>query len=114
MTKTTKQIIGNIGEEKAVELLIKKGFSILERNYRYKKAEIDIIAKYDTFLVFIEVKTRKNNDFGNPEETVSERKIELFQNAAEHFMIENNINLMLRFDIIAITGNEIIHFEDAF
>ena len=114
MTKTTKQIIGNIGEEKAVELLIKKGFSILERNYRYKKAEIDIIAKYDTFLVFIEVKTRKNNNFGNPEETVSERKIELFQNAAEHFMIENNINLMLRFDIIAITGNEIIHFEDAF
>lgn len=112
--KTTKQIIGDLGEEKASELLSKKGYKIIETNYRFKKAEIDIIAKNDLFLVFIEVKTRKNNNFGNPEEFVSERKIELFQETAEHYMLDNKINLNLRFDIISVIGNEIEHFEDAF
>ena len=114
MSKTTKQLIGDAGEKQAVEFLVQKGYQILEKNYRYKKAEVDIIVKNDLFLVFVEVKTRKNNQFGNPEETVSERKIELFQDAAEHYMTENNINLNLRFDIFAITGTEIDHFEDAF
>lgn len=114
MSKTSKQITGNIGEAKATDLLTRKGFEILEKNYRYKKAEIDIIVKNELFIVFVEVKTRKNNKFGNPEDTVSERKIELFQDAAEHYMLENNINLNLRFDIIAITDVEIEHFEDAF
>lgn len=112
--KTDKQKIGNLGEEKASELLSKKGYKIVETNYRFKKAEIDIIAKNDLFLIFVEVKTRKNNKFGNPEEFVSERKIELFQDTAEFYMLEHNINLNLRFDIISVTGDEIEHFEDAF
>lgn len=112
--KTPKQITGTLGEERASELLSKKGYKIIETNYRFKKAEVDIIAKNDLFLVFVEVKTRKNNKFGNPEEFVSERKIELFQETAEYYMEENNISLNLRFDIISVTGSQIEHFEDAF
>jgi len=112
--KTQKQLIGNKGEQLASHFLKEQGFEIIEQNYRHKRAEIDIIAKNDLFLVFIEVKTRKNNKFGHPEETVTKRKIELFQETAEHYMIENNIPLNLRFDIIAITGTKIEHLKDAF
>ena len=114
MAKTDKQIIGQLGEYKAITTLQNVGFQILEQNYRYKKAEIDIIAQNDLFLLFVEVKTRKNNRFGNPEEFVSERKIELFQETAEYYMEQNSINLNLRFDIISVTGTDVEHFKDAF
>ena len=59
----SKKEIGNLGEQQAVEFLIQNNFAILQQNYRYKRAEIDIIAQKDNCLHFIEVKTRKNNTF---------------------------------------------------
>jgi len=112
--KTAKQTIGQRGEELASNYLVEKGYTILHQNYRYKRAEIDIIATKANFIVFVEVKTRKNALFGNPEEFVSERKQELFYEAAEHYFVENAITLHLRFDIISILKQEVAHFEDAF
>ena len=114
MAKTIKQIKGGAGEKKAIDFLIKNEYLILEKNYRFQKAEIDIIAQKENFILFIEVKTRKNSSYGYPEDFVSERKKELFHETAEYYMDKNNIMLNLRFDIIAIVDNEIIHFKDAF
>ena len=68
------KITGNIGEENAVNYLIQNKFTILERNYRFKRCEIDIIAKKDNCIHFIEVKIRKNNLFGYPEDFVSDNQ----------------------------------------
>ena len=75
---TSTKDIGDKGEERAVTYLISNQFQIIEKNYRYKRAEVDIIAQKDNCLHFIEVKTRKNDAFGFPEEFVSDRKVELF------------------------------------
>ena len=70
----TNKDIGNNGEDKAVEFLITNKYSILVRNYRYKRCEIDIIAKNKDCIHFIEVKIRKNNIFGYPEDFVSDNQ----------------------------------------
>ena len=118
MAKTSKQIIGQKGEEFAGKYLIENGYKIVERNYRFKRAEIDIIAKKGKLLVFIEVKTRKNNNFGFPEEFVSDRKIELFGLSSEEYIEQIEWEGNIRFDVIALTAIkasfEIEHFEDAF
>ncbi|MBP7184505.1 MAG: YraN family protein, partial [Saprospiraceae bacterium] len=110
---------GILGEELACNFLVKKGYSILERNWRYKKAEIDIIAMKDDVLIFIEVKTRKNANFGNPEEFVSEKKQKFMLEAAPIYMEKINHEWEIRFDIIGIVLREsvtldIVHIEDAF
>lgn len=110
---------GILGEELACNFLVKKGYFILERNWRYKKAEIDIIAMKDDVLIFIEVKTRKNANFGNPEEFVSEKKQKFMLEAAPIYMEKINHEWEIRFDIIGIVLREsvtldIVHIEDAF
>lgn len=110
---TTKKI-GDKGEKRACNFLIEQGYLILEKNYRYKRAEIDIIAKKGDLIAFIEVKYRKNIDFGNPEDFVGEKKEELILMAADEYTYQNKWDRAIRFDIIAITGREIEHFEDAF
>lgn len=114
MARTSKQLIGNKGEKLACIFLSNNGYEIIEQNFRYKRAEVDIIAKKESFIIFIEVKTRKNNQYGNPEEFVSERKQELFHEVAEYYLEENVIEFNLRFDIISVMGEEIEHFKDAF
>ena len=114
VTKNT----GILGENMAAEVLIQKGYLIRERNYRYKRSEIDIIAEKDGILVFIEVKTRKSIRFGFPEEFVSEKKAEMVITAAEQYIYETEWKKDIRFDIVSIVmnenGSEIQHFEDAF
>ncbi|UZR92694.1 YraN family protein [Chondrinema litorale] len=110
---------GKIGENLAVNYLSKKGFKILERNFRYKKAEIDIIASNEKFVLFIEVKTRSKTTFGYPEEFVSEQQEERIMNAATHFLETTGApHQFIRFDIISIIKNssqqELVHIEDAF
>jgi putative endonuclease len=109
---------GRLGEEIAQDFLIKKGYQILEKNYRYKRSEIDLIALYNGTVIFIEVKLRKNENFGFPEEFVSKRKEELVKEAAENYVFEKNWLKNIRFDIISIIKTtfkeEIIHLEDAF
>lgn len=112
--------IGQIGERLAEKHLISAGYTILEKNWRFKKAEIDIIAKIENILVFVEVKARSNNYFGQPEAFVTAEKEALIQDAAQRYMEEIDHNWEIRFDIIAVLfGKEgqnpqIEHFKDAF
>ena len=111
--------LGTTGEVIAADYLQKEGFRILAKNFRYKKAEIDLIAQKDKLLIFVEIKTRSSDKFGFPEEFVSNRKIELFLMAAEEFILQKDWMHDIRFDIISISasgnGNfNIHHIEDAF
>lgn len=115
MTKNTNTEIGRRGEQRALDFLKNKNYEILETNYRFGRSEIDIIASHNHTIIFIEVKFRKNNFFGNPEDFVSTAQAERVHLAAEQYTFENKWNNNIRFDIIAITSTlEILHLEDAF
>jgi len=109
---------GNEGEEIARAHLLKMGYTILEKNWRHKHLEIDIIASINRTLVIVEVKLRANAFFGNPEEFVTISKQKKLIKAADFYIKENNINWETRFDIIAIIQNTSVlrveHFEGAF
>lgn len=110
--------LGKKGEEAAVRYLQQKGYSIVQRNWINNKIEIDIIAQNDEFIVFTEVKTRSSDYWGNPEEAVSKGKIKRIVDAADFYLREKDIDLPVRFDVIAViwTGEkfEIDHIDDAF
>ena len=78
--------LGKEGELIAVMFLQKENFHILKTNWRYQKSEVDIIAKKDDFLVFVEVKTRGSKKFGKPEEAIDKKKMALYKNAAEGYL----------------------------
>ena len=86
--------LGHIGEQLAIEYLLKKEYKILERNYRYKKAEVDILAQKEDELIVIEVKTRTSNYFGNPEEFVNYKKIKLLTEAVDNYINEKDFCLL--------------------
>ena len=110
--------IGKEGEDRAVRFLINAGFKIKNRNWRFGKNEIDIIAEKENLLVIVEVKTRTNDYFENPKEAVTKKKQRFIIKATEAYIQQFNINLETRFDIISVlTHNgkiEIEHIEDAF
>jgi len=110
--------LGIEGEKLAVAHLRKEGYEILETNYRFQKAEADIIAQKAEILAVVEVKTRTSADFGNPEDFVTPKKIKLVVKAIDQYVNENDLNVEVRFDIIAIlldkSKREINHIEDAF
>lgn len=108
---------GNEGEKQAAEYLRGKGYEILVRNYRHKHAEIDLIIKKGSFIVFVEVKTRSYSFYGEPEAFVDSKKAATVIRAAEQYTYENKYEGNIRFDIVSVkTGDnpEIVHFEDAF
>jgi putative endonuclease len=108
-------VSGQKAEKKAALFLQEKGYEILERNYRYKRSEIDIIARKENTLVFVEVKYRSKNSYGNPEASVDEKKETQVLNGAENYIFEKDWNGEIRFDIISILSSHVIeHFEDAF
>ena len=117
--KTTRQV-GDEGEELAAAYLESKGWIIIDRNYFFEKAEIDIVAYDHESIVFVEVKTRSSIFFGRPEEFVTNSKEQNMRKAAEAWVYERKMETALvRFDIIAIVQKEnhapdITHFEDAF
>jgi len=114
--------LGRHGEARAKEVLIQKGYEIVKENFRYKRAEIDIIVKDEPkkLLVFVEVKTRSNKKFGEPEEAVTEQKMKQLVKSAEGFLMTNEgyDEYDKRFDVIAIMiegKKEMInHIENAF
>ncbi len=110
--------LGKKGEELAINFLIKKGYTILDKNYRYLKAEVDIIAQKEDILAVVEVKTRSSRDFGLPQDFVNQKKIKLLVMATDHYVISKDLDVNVRFDIIAIVHEnnkfEIEHIEDAF
>ena len=111
--------LGKKAEDLAAEFLVKNGYKILVRNFRYQKAEIDIIAEKDHLIIITEVKARSTDAFMLPQQAVNKRKISLIVSAANHFMEEFNKNQEVRFDIISVLPDEkgkliIEHIEDAF
>ena len=114
--------LGKKGEDLAVEHLLQNDYTILERNWTFQKAEIDIIAKKENFLAVIEVKTRSTLDFGSPQDFVKQKKIQLLIKAVNAYINDREKDfddaLEIRFDIIAIHKSEetfaIEHLTDAF
>jgi len=110
--------LGKLGEELAVEFLRKNGYEILETNWTFQKAEIDIIAKKENTLAIVEVKTRSSIEFGLPQDFVKPKKIQLLVKAVDAYVIEKDLDIDVRFDIIAIhkEGKSFVmdHLIDAF
>lgn len=110
--------LGNKGEQLAVDFLIENGYDIVERNYRFDRAEVDIMAKKDQILAIIEVKTRSTSDFGDPQDFLKPKQIQRIVKAVDEYVIENKLNVEVRFDIIAIVkeknGFSVEHLENAF
>jgi putative endonuclease len=110
--------LGKFGENLAAEFLVLHGYDVLETNWTFQKAEIDIIAQKDNTLAIVEVKTRSSISFGLPQDFVKPKKIQLLVMAVNEYVASNNLNVEVRFDIIAIhkEGDEfkLEHIEDAF
>lgn len=110
---------GAKAEELAVHFLIEKGYKILARNYRFQKAEIDIIAEIGETIIIIEVKARSTDVFLLPQEAVNKKKIRLIVSATNHYLEENSLEKEVRFDIISVLPDQskkltITHIENAF
>lgn len=97
---------GIIGEKLAEEYLLKKGFVILHKNWRFSHWEVDIIASQNNFLHFIEVKTRRTKTYGLPEEDVTRKKIENLIYASEEYTFQNPQWTKIQFDILSINLNK--------
>ena len=110
--------LGKLGEELAVEFLRKEGYEILETNWTFQKAEIDIIAQKENILAVVEVKTRSSLEFGLPQDFVKPKKIQLLVKAINEYVVSKNLDIEVRFDIIAIHKEDksfaIEHLKDAF
>ena len=110
-----KKLLGRVGEKRAVDFLKKNGFKILKTNYKTIVGEIDIIAEEKGVIVFIEVKTRSNDNYGNPCEAVDKRKQEKYYKTATYYLQkEKKTDFECRFDVIEIENGEINHIFNAF
>ncbi|MGM0546753.1 MAG: YraN family protein [Bacteroidota bacterium] len=121
MSKKSNREIGNEAEELATAYLESKGYTIMERNYHFERAEVDIVAyNNESCIVFVEVKMRSSNNYGPPEAYVDDNKIQNVYKAAEAWIYERKMDgVPVRFDVISILqkNNEapdIKHFENAF
>lgn len=113
------QTIGKWGENQAEEFLVRKGYEIVDKNYRTPEGEIDLICQHDGDLVFVEVKTRSNTNMGYPEEAVTAEKWSHLVSTAELYLADHpDTNQNWRVDIIAIIGSrksgliDLTHFEN--
>ncbi|UAM97937.1 YraN family protein [Polaribacter litorisediminis] len=110
--------LGKKGEKLAIDFLIKNEYKILEKNYRYLKAEVDIIAKKGAVLAVVEVKTRSTDYFGDPQDFITPKKIKLLLSAVDYYVVQRDLDVEVRFDIIAIihqkNETKIDHLKDAF
>lgn len=111
-------ILGKQGEEMAVAFLQEKGYEIVARNFRFQKAEVDIIARKEGVLAVVEVKTRSSLDFGDPAQFLKRRQIQHLMSAIDYFVNDHELDVDVRFDIVAIIknqqGTQVEHMEDAF
>ena len=112
----SKKDIGNYGEKIARKFLKKLGYKIIDKNYRTRAGEIDIIAKDQKSFVFVEVKTRSDARFGHPEQNVHFHKMRHFLSSVQVYLLENNIRDPFRLDVVSIDLShkppEIIHFKN--
>ncbi len=109
---------GKEGEEIAVAHLIEKGYEVIGRNYRFLQGEIDIIAQKKGFLAMVEVRARSNDKVIRIADTVTKKKISLLVMVADRYVTERNLDVEVRFDIIAILKNKRVfsveHIKGAF
>ncbi|MEE1170054.1 MAG: YraN family protein [Anaerovoracaceae bacterium] len=107
-----RQQTGKFGEDAAAEYLVRNGYRIIERNFRCRLGEIDIIAQRGDIVAFVEVKTRLGNMFGRPAEAVGREKQKHIRRVAQIFMSIKKLHpLKIRFDVLEVTLN---HIENAF
>lgn len=109
---------GKAGEEAAAQFLSSKGYTIVERNFRFRRAEIDLIIQKDNWLVFVEVKARSSDEYGYPESFVDQKKIKNVLLGAAEYLHQTDWKGHVRYDVVSVSirGQEmdIHHFEDAF
>lgn len=112
---STRQI-GTEKEKLAATYLQEQGYEIVAYNFTCRQGELDLIARKNEYLVFVEVKYRKNNRFGKAEEAVNVRKQTRMQKAAQYYLYKEKIsqNTPCRFDVVAINQDEITLIENAF
>jgi len=102
-----RRSLGDRGEDMAAAHLKKQGYKILERNYRTPIGEIDLVARHQGALVFIEVKTRRSRRFGSPQEAVHPAKQERLRNLAEYYLQQQGLGeVTVRFDVVGILWQE--------
>lgn len=110
--------LGKKGEDLAVNFLKEQGYEILQRNYSFQKAEVDILARKEAILAVVEVKTRSTNVFGNPQDFLKPKQIQRIVKAVDNYVTSKQLDVEVRFDIIAIVKNghqyDIDHLENAF
>ncbi len=110
--------LGKEGEKAACDYLIQKGYTILERNYRFHRNEVDIIATFNDELIAVEVKSRSSAFFGNPEEFIKSTQIQTIVKAVDAYIQQRDLDIEVRFDVISVTkikGElDINHIENAF
>lgn len=111
-----KRETGAAYELKAEEYLLGNGYRILERNFRNRSGEIDLIAKKEDYICFVEVKYRTTSDFGSPLEAVNVRKQNQIRKVALYYLMKNKLSewTPCRFDVIAFEGEKLTHIENAF
>lgn len=114
--RRNKRTIGSRYEESAAAFLEQNGYSILEKNYRDRYGEIDLVAEEGRYLVFVEVKYRKNRDCGYPEEAVNSEKQKRIRHTARYYLYKHGLSeeTPCRFDVVAVMGDEIRLIKDAF
>lgn len=110
-----KKLLGKVGEKQAVKFLKKKGYKIIETNFKTYLGEIDIIALDKDYTVFVEVKTRQSDDYGYPSEAVDKEKQRKYKLVAtEYLALKKNLDIKCRFDVIEVENKKINHIIDAF
>lgn len=109
-----RRITGKNYEIIAQNYLREQGIEIIERNYRISQGEIDLIGQDSRYLIFIEVKYRKDDSYGQPWEAVSKKKQQKICRVARQFCYTRKIKKQIRYDVISICGEEIHWFQDAF
>jgi putative endonuclease len=102
----THNLLGQIGEEEACRFLIRKGYTLLERNWRVGHLELDIIAECFGEIIVVEVKTRSNEDFAPAHEAVDAEKMKNLRLAAGQYLSINGLDQPIRFDIITVVGTQ--------
>ncbi|MDX1327956.1 MAG: YraN family protein [Arenibacter sp.] len=109
---------GAKGEKLAEAYLLKKGYRILHKNYRYQKAEIDIIARKGDLLAVVEVKSRSSEYWQDIAATITDKKIKLLVKAANHYVVSKDLDVEVRFDIVTVLKEgpnfKVDHWENAF
>ncbi len=110
--------LGKQGEKAAVEYLKKEGYTILDLNWRFNRKEVDIIARKEEFIVFVEVKTRSTTCYGAPEESVTLQKQKYLITAADAYLQRFDFEVEARFDVISIIQKResfsLNHIKEAF